>query len=474
MCPGVMKLIGATSRSIARVSYPCLMFGTLLVVLVVRAPAAVGEGEGGSTQANDLCGDAIVIVDGTYEFSTVGAETDGMDGSACSTFGSEQTWNDIWYRYTPNEDGIVVISTCGTVDYDSRIIVYEGDCENLVEYACNDDGPGCAGYSSYLLCHGALGTEYFIRVGGYAEDQTGSGTFGIKIGPPCDLTCPAGAQAELELCGETVNDGCYNLNEQMFPMNEVLTPGVPLCGNWFFDGSFRDTDWFTFDVPEPGGFVDAKLYSSDRVIGYLYLARFSCPPDVMMYSYGGCPTTVNSPFLPPGSYRLVAAPGYDVSIGCDDSVGMDRYVLDVVIDDGGMLPPESDDCSNSIILANGSHAFSTLMATTDGPPDSPASCGDYSTKIGADIWFRYTTSCDGDVTVSTCDLADYDTRLEVWEGGCDEGVLVACNDDGEECAGFSSMLQFPGVCGTEYLIRVGGYNSECGHGHARDLLRGHL
>ena len=113
--------------------------------------------------AEDLLNTAVVDID---------ADTDGPDESACVTFGSEQTYNDIWYRYTAPVDGILTISTCNTIDYDSRIAIYTGTCDKLVEYACNDDSTGCTGYSSYLLCHGVAGTEYLVRIGSYNEDNT--------------------------------------------------------------------------------------------------------------------------------------------------------------------------------------------------------------------------------------------------------------------------------------------------------------
>jgi hypothetical protein len=418
--------------------------------------------------ANDLCANAILIEDGSLQFSTNDALTDGPGESSCVTFGSQQTWNDIWYRYTAPQDGILIVSTCSTVDYDSRIVIYMGDCDNMVEYACNDDGDNCTGYSSFVLCHCIEGTEYLVRIGGYAEDQTGSGSFGVKAASPCDLVCPEGAQAEVELCGQALNDGCFAFEGEEERgssfMNEVLTPGVPLCGNWYYDGSYRDTDWFEFEIPEPGGVVNAELYSSDRVVGYVYLAHESCPANIIMYSYGGCPTPLSSPLLAPGTYKIVTAPGFETEIGCEDSQHMDRYVLNVDVSDGGIPVPENDDCADAILVGNGSHVFSTLLSQTDGPPDAPSSCGDFSTAIGADIWFRYTSSCDGEVTVSTCDQADYDTRLEIWEGGCEKGTLIACNDDGDDCAGFTSKLQFQGICGMEYLVRVAGYDSAWGRG----------
>jgi hypothetical protein len=79
------------------------------------------------------------------------------------------------------------------------------------------------------------------------------------------------------------------------------------------------------------------------------------------------------------------------------------------------------------------------------------------------VWFLYTAECESAVTVSTCDTADFDTRLEIWSDGCN-GTLIACNDDGESCSNTTSELEFDASCGEVYLIRVGGYLDRRGNG----------
>jgi hypothetical protein len=431
----------------------CLLFALLLV----GAPTT-GHAD---PPINDSCADAIELSDGSFEFTTIEAVTDGPDASACVTFGSQQTWNDIWYRYTAPIDGVLVISTCGTVDYDSRIVLYTGDCGDLVEHACNDDGSGCAGYSSYLLTHCTKGVEYLVRVGGYSESSFGTGTFGVKSVEPCVTSCIEGSQQELETCSEDFNGGCATGNGQS--ETESLSSGVPICGTWYVEGQTRDTDYYIIDVPEPGGFIMADLYSNDRVIGYVFLAENSCPTNVLMYSYGGCPTPLDSNWLEPGSYRIIIAPSFESEIDCNDSHGTNQYVLSVEVSDGGITAPDNDLCDSPEVISNGVWPFSTLLSNTDGPTKSPEECGAFSSNIGSDIWFRYASSCEGDVTVSLCDGVNFDTRLEIWEGGCD-GVLLACNDDDPECQNYSSLVTFPGRCGVDYLIRLGGYDGAAGTG----------
>ena len=122
----------------------------------------------------------------------------------------------------------------------------------------------------------------------------------------------------------------------------------------------------------------------------------------------------------------------------------------------------NDDCSDAIEIVFGDTWFSTTSATDDGP-ELPPDCNEgFGTGFGSDIWFTLLADQSGGIVVSTCDTADYDTRLAVYTG-CD-GVLIACNDDGEDCSGFTSRMTFDGVEGETYLLRVGGFDGERGTG----------
>lgn len=122
----------------------------------------------------------------------------------------------------------------------------------------------------------------------------------------------------------------------------------------------------------------------------------------------------------------------------------------------GYFPPANDPCDQAMTITDGITPFSTLGATTDGPP-LPPSCervGDLS--FVNDIWFLYTATCDGTVTISTCNSADYDTRLALYSTNCNDLRLYCCNDDAAGC-GLTSTLTCDVQCGKSYLLRVGGY-----------------
>ena len=134
------------------------------------------------TESNDECADAWLVSDGLHDFSTAGATTDGPSHSQCKWGG--QTYHDIWYRYVASCTGMLTVSTCNLVNYDSDLVVYDGwSCDDLYFLDCNDDGDGCSGYSSHLVVPVSAGQNILIRVGGWESGDTGSGQLLIDCNP---------------------------------------------------------------------------------------------------------------------------------------------------------------------------------------------------------------------------------------------------------------------------------------------------
>lgn len=125
-------------------------------------------------------------------------------------------------------------------------------------------------------------------------------------------------------------------------------------------------------------------------------------------------------------------------------------------------PLPNDECADAIEILDGATPFSTVGATDSGPALPPSCDEGFGLAFGSDIWFFYEATCDGVLTVSTCNTATYDTRLALYDA-CD-GTLVACNDDGPGCAGFTSILTADVVCGQTYFLRVGGFAGAQGSG----------
>lgn len=165
----------------------------------------------------DECPQAAPIANGTWEYDTTDATTDGSAHESCDFDG--QTYNDIWYSYVACGDGELLVTTCsdlgGSADYDTDLVVYGGtDCADLTLLGCNDDDPNnpCGGtdggYASTVIVTVTEGEEYLIRVGGWNADASGTGMLLVE-GPAGDCTgepCP----------GDYDEDGTVGVNDLLY------------------------------------------------------------------------------------------------------------------------------------------------------------------------------------------------------------------------------------------------------------------
>jgi len=71
--------------------------------------------------------------------------------------------------------------------------------------------------------------------------------------------------------------------------------------------------------------------------------------------------------------------------------------------------------------------------------------------------FAWTPPAPGRYTLSTCNQAAFDTRLAVL-GGCNSGSVIGCNDDGDGCDAFTSVLSVEIAAVTTHYIVLGGYS----------------
>ena len=218
--------------------------------------------------ANDDCSNASEIYLGTTSYSTIDATTDGDVHSTCQHDG--QTYSDIWYGFTAGCDGILVVSTCGLVDYDSDLVVYLGDdCNNLTLLGCNDDGEilgvDCANYSSYLEVPVYMGDRLMIRVGGWNSGDSGSGDILLDIVDMhgYSVDCPA-------------NDACIDAVDIVegatyFTTSDATTDGTahPTCETGSDGGDTVNDIWYRYSAPASGTLTistcDQANYDTDLV-----------------------------------------------------------------------------------------------------------------------------------------------------------------------------------------------------------------
>ena len=123
------------------------------------------------------------------------------------------------------------------------------------------------------------------------------------------------------------------------------------------------------------------------------------------------------------------------------------------------VPLPNDFCDSAQAITDGTWDLMTLGAMSDDVPYNEDQCsGTYLGEMYADVWFSYVACDNGSLTVSTCNLIDFDSDIVVYEGTCDSMTQVACNGDDGNCSGYSSSTTFTVTGGAQYLIRVGGWD----------------
>jgi hypothetical protein len=395
------------------------------------------SGGGGN---NNTCSNATAIVPGSYPFSTVNATTDGpaQPGSPCDVFGQNNVHNDIWYTYTASCNGTASFSTCNTATFDTRIAVYPGgQCPPTAGslIGCNDDGVDCAGYTSFIQWNVVAGNTYLLRLGGYNAAAMGTGT--VELIESCSgAVCLAGAvfsTATQNVCPDETGT-----------FNTLTPPTIPAGGGYavLFESAggtggvpaFAITDVtlpFEFDNDINGvlSFNDLNpLMGAWTVSGFVYTDPANAFASL-------CSETSNS-----FTVNFLAA-------------------NNPLCSGGGT---NNNTCSNATAIVPGSYPFSTVNATTDGPAQPGSPCDVFGqNNVHNDIWFTYTATCNGTASFSTCSTATFDTRIAVYPGGqCPPAAasLIGCNDDGVNCTGFTSFIQWNVIAGNTYLLRLGGYS----------------
>ncbi len=120
----------------------------------------------------------------------------------------------------------------------------------------------------------------------------------------------------------------------------------------------------------------------------------------------------------------------------------------------------ADDCANAPErLGNTSFSFDTTACSDTGLPATTSATGLNACGMWefGDTFVRWYPFQNGEVLVSTCNNASFDTVLSVYED-CDRNLSLACNDDGTGCVFGTSELTFTAEVGKSYLIVLSHFN----------------
>ncbi len=227
---------------------------------VANADQADTDGDGiadACEQTNDDCSGAerLALEDGlnaagaAIQVATAEGDTRGLNPEVGLEGCLYSSSRGAWYTVIGNGEAMTA-SLCNAASFDTKLSLFTGDCDTLVCSASNDDGAGCAGFTSLVSWQSEADVPYTILVHGYsagsqgtytltvtaelppaAEDQDNDGVSDTEdnciavansgqedgdedgVGDVCD-NCPADANADqADDDGNNLGDACQTSND---------------------------------------------------------------------------------------------------------------------------------------------------------------------------------------------------------------------------------------------------------------------
>ena len=213
--------------------------------------------------------------------------------------------------------------------------------------------------------------------------------------------------------------------------------------------------WYCYTAPCTGN-VTVRLSGANYDTMLAVYNGCQCFPDDLIE----CNDDFGSGYESQITFAATAGSRYLIEVG---GYGLEKGQGRLTVHCEGQTPPPpppstppNNDCANAQPVGDVTNlAFDTRNATFDGRGLCMRS---------PNIWYCYTASCTGNVTVSLLG-SGYDTMLAVYNG-CDcqptSSALIECNDDSG--SQLQSRITFAATAGSRYLIEIGGYGSETGRG----------
>jgi len=405
-----------------------LVCGLVLLLGAANIASGVGVKPMLLNPPNDNCANVKAVGNVTsLAFDTTNATFDGPGHYIRSP--------NIWYCYTATCNGCATVSLAGS-NFDTKLAVYEGcgcypSLDALIK--SNDD---FIGQQSQVTFPVTAGSQYLIEVGGFNPTVKGQGVISIS----CD------AQST-----QPVNDDCSNAKQIG---NVTEQPFNTTCATFDGPGHFFTSPnlWYRYTAGGTGD-VTVSLLGSEYDTALVVYKGGNCYPvsaDIIERNddFGG--------FLQSQiTFRATAANSYLFEVLGYNSDEVGEGVITV---SSTAQPPSTNNnnCQNAKPIGDVTNmAFNTTSATQDGP----RLC-----MTGPNLWYCYTATCTGNVTVNLAG-SSFDTMLAVYDG-CEcyptSNDMIECNDDSS--GSLQSEIVFDAVAGNQYLIEVGGYGLEAGQG----------
>jgi hypothetical protein len=269
----------------------------------------------------DTVADPFII--GALPFTATGGTCSFNDDYDYACPYTDSTAPDVVYKYVCGTSIGVDISLCGS-PYDTKLYVYENAVGTPI--ACNDDY--CSWQSQLSNVPFTAGNTYYVVVDGYG---TSCGTYNLTVEEwePCVVECPPDARPEREpICydgfNDTYNGGCNVYPYPVFQMFCTISHHpLVICGTtgvfMFGTLTYRDTDWFQFELTE----TSYMCLAGDAEVPCYYMiidGRGGCDAStIMAYGVAGACAPVSDICYncAPGTWWMWVGPSaWDTSYAC--------------------------------------------------------------------------------------------------------------------------------------------------------------
>jgi hypothetical protein len=463
---------------------------------------------------NDHCSGALPITDGPHD-----ALADNCPAGAdlVEAVCQANSNKDMWYVYTSSCTGSLALNTEGSVQTDTVLSVND-ECGGL-SLGCDDDA-GSGNLSSIPALPVIAGEDYYIRVASFSTG-CGSFDLNLTCTPGAqgaccnagvcsidyELTCEAGGGTYIGDNTDCDPDPCSTgacCNDSTGACEGVMSENdcLAIGGTTFTAG--QDCVNGPFVCPSPGDdctlpvlvtipadltpeyvdtnttcgrgndYADTCLGSYDGGEDILYEVTVTedicldfsletnaswtgiaiddtCPPDatcIAVATSSAASKSILGVELTPGTYTVMIDtwPTPD----CIDSLTL------TISECAG--PPVNDGCTNGLPVTDGTPAVEADNCGATEPDDTEVSCELFANGTSHDVWYEYTATCTGTITMDTENSVQGDTNLAVFDA-CG-GNELACDDDGG--TGFLSLVTFDAIAGTVVQVRVSSYSTGCG------------
>ena len=347
----------------------------------------------------------------------------------------------VWYRWTANLTGPLVVDTCDIVGpegttYQSALAVYIGDALAGLTQLEADAGE-CQGFWARLTFDAVAGTTYSIAVDGYLGDS-GTARLTLRTGaPPNDNI--ASAQVLPPDGGVTVAGSTAGATRQQFEPD-------PADGSFSTEGS--PTIWYAWSPAVSGRVrIDTCGSAVNTTVTVWAGVTWATPPappsgfDVVASnsSYCGLQGGVNVEVTAGSEYRIVVAgAGFPLEEG--------PVVLSIA--EPGAAPA-NDDLAGAAALP--SRLPVVAYGTTVDATAEPGEALHGADVPPASVWYTWRAEQSGLVAVDTC-RSSIAATFAVYTG--DTAAVLTPVVQGRRTCLANGRAQFAAVAGTTYSIAV--------------------